>query len=191
MAELTEVPSESESKPSAPTTFTSSPSVAEFKLSLRAYLDAHPKFKGIAVGAFVFNVEGKLLLVQRAAHDSLPLRWEIPGGACDHDDESLLHAVARELWEESGLRAKFIGSLVGEGLVFFTRRGARMCKYSFMTEVEEYDVKLDPNEHQAYLWVTEDEARAGKCGDVEFKYTFREQKLAVLEAFRLNKGGQP
>ncbi|KAI2609171.1 NUDIX hydrolase domain-like protein [Hypoxylon sp. NC1633] len=155
---------------------------------MRAYLDAHPEFEGIAVGAFVFNPDGKLLLVQRAAHDSLPLLWEIPGGACDFEDESLLHAVARELWEESGLCTKSIDALVGKGLVFFTRRGHRMCKYSFMTEVEGYDVELDPNEHQAYLWVTEEEARAGKCGDVEFKYTFKEQQLAVYEAFGLKNG---
>ncbi|KAI1773647.1 NUDIX hydrolase domain-like protein [Hypoxylon cercidicola] len=186
MAKATEAPAGS--APSAPTTFTSSPSLAPFKLPLQAYLAAHPPFKGIAVGAFVFNEDGKLLLVQRAAHDSLPLLWEIPGGACDFEDESLLHAVARELWEESALRAKSIDTLVGEGLPFSTRRGTLMCKYSFLTQVEGYDVKLDPNEHQAFLWVTEEEAKTGKCGDVEFLYTFKEQQLAVYEAFEMMKG---
>ncbi|OTA62035.1 hypothetical protein K449DRAFT_382731 [Hypoxylon sp. EC38] len=189
MGELAEA--SSGSAPSAPTTFTSSPSVASFKQPLRAFLDAHPEFDGIAVGAFVFNPDGKLLLVQRAAHDSLPSLWEIPGGACDFEDESLLHAVARELWEESGLRAKYIVTLVGEGMVFFIKGNRRMCKYSFLTEVEGYNVKLDPNEHQAYLWVTEEEARTGKCGKVEFKYTFNEQREAVYEAFRLKNGGKP
>ncbi|KAI2636276.1 NUDIX hydrolase domain-like protein [Hypomontagnella submonticulosa] len=177
------------SAPSAPTAFTSSSSLANFQLPLRAYLEAHPEFWGIAVGAFVFNPEGRMLLVQRAAHDSMPLKWEIPGGACDYEDESLLHAVARELWEESGLRAKSIVTIVGEGVPFALRNGRRMCKYSFLTEVEGYDVKLDPNEHQAFLWVTEKEARAGKCGDVKFKYTFKEQEASVYEAFELVKSG--
>ncbi|KAI1401132.1 NUDIX hydrolase domain-like protein [Hypoxylon fuscum] len=188
MADSTNV--QAGSAPLAPTTFTSSPSVAAFKLPLQAYLDTHPNFQGIAVGAFVFNPEGKLLLVQRAAHDSLPLLWEIPGGACDFEDESLLHAVARELWEESNLHAKHVGPLVGEGLPFFIGKGLRMCKYSFMTQVEGYEVELDPNEHQAFLWVTEEEARAGKCGDVGFKYTFKEQQQAVYEAFKLKKEKQ-
>ncbi|KAI1105647.1 NUDIX hydrolase domain-like protein [Jackrogersella minutella] len=177
--------------PSGPTTFIFPPSLARFKLSLQEYLIAHPKFDGIAVGAFVFNPDGKLLLVQRAAHDSLPSLWEIPGGACDFEDESLLHAVARELWEESGLYAKSIVTLVGESRPFFVRGNRRMCKYSFLTEVEGYEVALDPNEHQAFLWVTEEEARSGKCGDVEFEYTFEEQREAVLESFQLKKEEQP
>ncbi|KAI1373014.1 NUDIX hydrolase domain-like protein [Hypoxylon crocopeplum] len=189
MTELMEAPSGS--APSAPTSFISSPSLAAFKMPMRAYLKAHTGFHGIAVGAFVFNEAGKLLLVQRAAHDSLPSLWEIPGGSCDFEDESLLHAAARELWEESGLRAKSIVSLVGEGLPFFIGKKRRMCKYSFLIEVEGYEVELDPNEHQSYLWVTEDEARAGKCGNVEFKYTFPEQQLAVYEAFEVTKGKQP
>ncbi|KAI5856793.1 NUDIX hydrolase domain-like protein [Durotheca rogersii] len=187
-----------------PTTFASLPAAAAFRVPLAAYLAARPEFGGVAVGAFVFDGGGRLLLVQRAAHDSMPLRWEVPGGACDADDATVLHAVARELWEESGLRATVVGALVpggggdrlrngaaettpGVGHVFFTRRGLRMCKYSFLTEVDGYDVRLDPNEHQAFLWVTEEEARARRCGDVAFEYTFREQMLEVYEAFRLNR----
>ncbi|KAI1766079.1 NUDIX hydrolase domain-like protein [Hypoxylon sp. FL1150] len=186
MAKTTEVTAGS--APAAPTNFTFPPSLAPFKMPLKAFLGAHPEYKGIAVGAFVFNPEGKVLLVQRAAHDSLPLLWETPGGACDYEDESLLHAVARELWEESALRATAIDALVGDGIPFSTRRGPLWCKYSFLTRVEGYDVKLDPNEHQAFLWVTEEEARAGKCGDVEFQYTFKEQQLSVYEAFGTMKG---
>ncbi|KAI2470527.1 NUDIX hydrolase domain-like protein [Annulohypoxylon bovei var. microspora] len=189
MGELTGA--SSGSAPSAPTTFTFSPSSASFNLSMREYLIAYPEFDAIAVGAFVFNPEGKLLLVQRAAHDSMPSLWEIPGGACDYEDESLLHGVARELWEESGLCANFIGPLVGEGREFFIRGNRRMCKYSFLAEVEGFEVTLDPNEHQAFLWVTEEEARSGRCGDVNFKYTFDEQQEAVYEAFQFRKGEQP
>ncbi|KAI1803177.1 NUDIX hydrolase domain-like protein [Daldinia bambusicola] len=171
--------------PPAPTPFTSSASLAGFKIPLRAYLQEHPEFNSVAVAAFVFNEEGKLLIVQRAAHDSFPLLWEVPGGACDYEDESLLHAVARELWEESGLRAKSIVTLVGKGLPIPYRGNRCMCKYSFLTEVEQYNVKLDPNEHQAFLWVTEEEAKAGRCGDVEFRYTTKDQRLTVCEAFKL------
>ncbi|KAH0837442.1 hypothetical protein AYO21_08958 [Fonsecaea monophora] len=77
----------------------------------------------------------RVLLVQRAAHDSAPLRWEAPGGACDPEDASILHAVARELWEEAGLVARRIGPLVAPGHVFVTRGGKRVCKFEFLVDV--------------------------------------------------------
>ena len=63
-----------------------------------------------------------------------------------------------------------------------------VCKFSFVVDVEPGDeVKLDPNEHEAFLWVSEEEARLGKCGDVEFKYTTARQKQIVLAAFELRR----
>lgn len=63
-----------------------------------------------------------------------------------------------------------------------------MTKFSFLVEVESSDdVKLDPVEHVAFMWVTEDEARNKKCGDVEFKYTMPRQMQVVLKAFEMKK----
>ncbi|ORY63477.1 NUDIX hydrolase domain-like protein, partial [Pseudomassariella vexata] len=181
--------------PSAPTTFTVAPSLSPFQVPLKDYLSSHPQFDGIASGALVFKPPTtssplQLLLVQRAAHDSMPLLWEIPGGACDHEDETLLHAVARELWEESGLKAKSIEEQVRGGDdeldgVFFTRKGSRLCKYSFLVAVEGFEVKLDANEHQRYVWVTEEEARAKRCGEVELVYTTKSQEAVVFKGFEV------
>jgi 8-oxo-dGTP pyrophosphatase MutT (NUDIX family) len=154
---------------------------------LGAHLEISKALDDVAVGAFVFDDADRLLLVQRAAHDSWPLCWEIPGGAVDVEDESLLHGVARELWEEAGLRARRVGELVGDGTIFATTRGLRVCSYAFFVEVEDYDVKLDPNEHQAFLWVTEDEARAKKCGDVHMVYTTKDRENGIMEAFRMRR----
>lgn len=88
------------------TTIASDSSIARFRVPLGAYLEKSPAIYGICVGAFVFDDADRLLVVQRAPHDSCPLRWEIPGGAVDAEDESLLHGLARELWEETGLRAR-------------------------------------------------------------------------------------
>ncbi|RYO88519.1 hypothetical protein DL762_003725 [Monosporascus cannonballus] len=219
--------------PAAPTTFTVSPSLAAFQKPLRAYLDADPQYDAIVVGACVFNSnrtttnattaigdkhnntpapatqqekdeeEPRILLLQRAPTDSMPLRWEVPGGACDHEDETLLHAVARELWEESGLRAASVEALVfsgsgtgtGTGVidpdVFFSRRGLRVRKFSFVVGVEEgpADVRLDPAEHVAFLWVTEEQARRGRCGVVALKFTTPRQREIVLEAFKMRRKG--
>ncbi|RYP70366.1 hypothetical protein DL769_004992 [Monosporascus sp. CRB-8-3] len=147
--------------------------------------------------------ELRILLLQRAPTDSMPLRWEIPGGTCDHEDETLLHAAARELWEESGLRVTSIEALVfsgsgtgtGAGVidrdVFFSRGGLRIRKFSFVVGVEEgpATVRLDPAEHTAFLWVTEEEARRGRCGDVALEFTTPRQREVVLEAFRVMREG--
>lgn len=51
------------------------------------------------------NEDDAILLLRRSASDTMPLRWEIPGGTVDTQDPSLLHGLTRELYEEAGLRA--------------------------------------------------------------------------------------
>ena len=147
-----------------------------------------------------------MLLLQRSASDSMPLRWETPGGAVDDGDPSILHAVARELHEEAGLVAKSIDAVVRpEGRLFTISQGRRVCKFEFVVAVERegegeggggdgmvgWNVKLDPNEHQAYVWATEEECRNEKVrdgdGEVEIRFTTEEQKEIICEAFQLRK----
>ncbi|KAI0436610.1 NUDIX hydrolase domain-like protein [Xylaria telfairii] len=172
---------------SAPTLFTSDLSVASFNVPLGTYLESSPALQGVCVGAFVFDDADRLLLVQRAPHDSYPLQWEVPGGTIDAEDKSVLHGLVRELWEETGLWARGVSGLVGKGYTFLTRRPLCVCKYSFVVDVEAFDVKLDANEHAAFLWVTEDEAKARKCGDVSLVYTTKNQEDAILESFRIER----
>ncbi len=55
----------------------------------------------VAVGAFVFDREGRVLLVQRAKDPGKGL-WTVPGGRLE-PRETLAQAVAREVREETGL----------------------------------------------------------------------------------------
>jgi 8-oxo-dGTP pyrophosphatase MutT (NUDIX family) len=182
--------------------FTAHPSTASFAVPCETYLSTHPsekfKYKFIATGALVFDTSTpeRVLLIQRAAHDSMPSRWEIPGGGCDEEDPSILHSVARELWEEAGLTATSIGPQVGEGCIFLTRSGNLVCKFSFLVDAEKaaggkLDVKLDPSEHQNYVWAAEEEVKARKVGDVELKFTTKAQEAVVLEAFRARREMNP
>jgi 8-oxo-dGTP pyrophosphatase MutT (NUDIX family) len=177
--------------------FTSHPSTTSFAASSQTYLSNHPgaHYKYIATGALVFDHSSppgpRILLIQRAASDSMPGRWEIPGGGCDDDDESILHAVARELWEEVGLHATRIGPPVGKPHFFLSRSEKLVCKFHFLVESREpmtagrLDVTLNPVEHQRFVWASEEEVRAGAVGDVELKFTTRDLEDTVLEAFRL------
>jgi 8-oxo-dGTP pyrophosphatase MutT (NUDIX family) len=183
----------------SPLKFTYSPSLAEFAISVKEYLDQHPEYDGIAGGALIFDSKDRLLIMQRAAHDSMPNLWEIPGGAIDFTDDTILHGMGREVFEEAGLRVSKLNCLVGPGdghavFISSTKR-LKICKFTFQVEVEGTEmVTLDPNEHQDYLWVTAKDClnhRVERDGAaVEFKFTRPAQEATILEGFRLRIGAK-
>ncbi|KIM99741.1 hypothetical protein OIDMADRAFT_146347 [Oidiodendron maius Zn] len=177
--------------------FTAHPSNSPFTASSQVYISNQPgvKYKYLATGALVFDDSNssapRILLIQRSASDSMPGLWEVPGGGVDDDDESILHAVARELWEEAAISTVSIGPLVGNPHFFFSPSGNQICKFNFLVEAKSVegrlDVKLNPEEHQSFIWASEDEVRARKAGDVELEFTMTDLEATVLEAFRTRK----
>ncbi|WYZ39077.1 hypothetical protein EsH8_III_000991 [Colletotrichum jinshuiense] len=182
----------------------------------------------------------RVLLVRRSATEAaVPLKWELPGGSAESADGDSLAAAARELWEETGLRARRAAALVGcyewagmtdgdravavpgdqgwglpgggVGIVEAARAGAADAdadgggrppkaaaggrrdawrKYTYLFEVEtaadgSVRVVLDPEEHDAFVWATEDDVRGDRCGDVQLDWTSQNQKLDVLNAFEV------
>ena len=57
------------------------------------------------VVAAVIEKNGKLLVCQRTRHQTMPLKWEFPGGKFE-EGEQPRDALRRELEEELGIRAK-------------------------------------------------------------------------------------
>jgi 8-oxo-dGTP diphosphatase len=55
----------------------------------------------VSVGAFVFDRDGRVLLVERARPPSAGM-WTVPGGRLERG-ETLAQAVSREVREETGL----------------------------------------------------------------------------------------
>ena len=144
----------------------------------------------------------RVLIVQRAAEEALPNAWEIPGGSAELHEPNLVASAARELYEETGLRAHTVTASLGmytwtdvdtEGEVLRRRDGteSKWRKFSFLAEVEGGDglelprVLLDPHEHQAFVWATKDEAEADQVGDVKIEWTSPEQKADVIRSFEL------
>lgn len=116
----------------------------------QSWLDQHPQFDQLAVGAFIFAQQSKeqperqeprFLLVQRAKTESaFPNRWEVPGGSAELSDPTVFHSVAREVFEETGLHlARFVRQ-IGLGVEFTTgsKKGKKKwLKLSFEIEVAE------------------------------------------------------
>ena len=61
------------------------------------------EFQQAAVGGFIVDAKGLVLLVKRSSKDDfLPKLWELPGGGVDFG-ESPQKALKREIFEEVGL----------------------------------------------------------------------------------------
>ena len=225
-------------------------------IPLHEFLRQYPKYEVLAVGAFIFtpveldpSAQLRVLQVQRAATErSFPNLWEVPGGGADEKDPTILHSVAREIFEETGLHLTRFVREVGNGFEFKTgprHRPKIWLKLTFEIEVAEIGsailhnlpllgsdeirkgdggmesssqarkkldsipVILDPVEHKAHRWVSEQELReegsyfvesgTQEDFDIDVKNTGNEagalklvssdQMALTLLAFKLHKDG--
>ncbi|CZS95036.1 uncharacterized protein RAG0_04844 [Rhynchosporium agropyri] len=176
--------------------FTFSPTLASFDVPKKTCLSSPSmgKYQAIATGALIFTpTSNKILVLQRAPTDSSPNKWENPGGGVDDTDATILHGVAREVLEETGLIVTHINRLVTvdgeEGFAFESSKGLRIIKFAFDVEVDSVDeVKLDKNEHRGFLWASEKECRERRMEDgYQIEFTGKWQYECILEGFRLRK----
>ncbi|GJC83001.1 hypothetical protein ColLi_05839 [Colletotrichum liriopes] len=113
--------------PSPPLSYTTAPALLPYTLRFHPYNpsaaapDVYHTHR-LCVGAAVLSLPPspspsnppRILILRRSTQEkALPNRWELPGGAAESIDGDSLAAAARELWEETGLRAKRFVALVG------------------------------------------------------------------------------
>ncbi|KAF7543969.1 hypothetical protein G7Z17_g10315 [Cylindrodendrum hubeiense] len=194
---MTEAPSVAKSPPGLDFTFDES--VSEWNIPGPQWLKLNEKtWDGLASGALVFDDKDRILLVQRAPNDSMPNLWEIPGGAVDDDDPSVLYGCARELWEEAGLVARHVKHVIPDGFngkpgAVFTNRTGKIfwCKFSFEVDViDTREVKLDPNEHQDFVWATEEEVINQAIGERKIPLANSLIVNILREGFQLRRSGK-
>ncbi|KAH0558377.1 hypothetical protein GP486_004967 [Trichoglossum hirsutum] len=155
----------------------------------------------------------RLLLVKRSAMDSYPGCWEVPSGSVERTDLTISDAVAREVLEETKLRvSRFVGEVRGQPVHWWSRQGGgiRVLKLSFEVEVvelperltarrtslahdgpseslnlDDVPVVLNPDEHEAYEWVTREELEKGyETGKYKL---IRDQYRVLLAGFSQHK----
>ena len=105
---------------------------------------------GLVVCVWVYNDNGQLLLTRRAPEKSFAGTWENSGGAAKAGETSL-QAIARELFEETGIRAE-----ESEFQLIETGRN-RNCHYDFYCihrNVPIEDIVLLPGETDDVQWAT-------------------------------------
>ncbi|KAF2420764.1 hypothetical protein EJ08DRAFT_598096 [Tothia fuscella] len=161
----------------------------------------HQDTSHVAIGALIFKyAQGdepdRILLIRRATTDSMPNRWEIPGGACDLEDETIFHSLAREVHEETGLTVTKVVDFV-DGSSYVTRsttegKGGEWDSLYLQDEAtkgyaelanpheEDVQVTLDPNEHSAYAWATNEEVLGEK-----HEITAESQRRIILKGFQM------
>ena len=104
----------------------------------------------IATGVAVLR-DGKILMVRRVADDYLGGVYELPGGGVDQD-ETITEGAIREAREETGLIVSRVIARFA-GFDYSTDRKPKVRQVNFLVEVEPGDIALNPDEHDAYVWV--------------------------------------
>ena len=112
----------------------------------------HGEF-GLVVCVWVYDGAGKLLMTRRAPGKSYAGTWENSGGAAKAGENSR-QAIVRELYEETGIRAReedfeFLGS--------DRDRNAFYDFYCLKRAVPLEEIVLLPGETDAVKWVTFEE----------------------------------
>lgn len=96
--------------------------------------------------------DGKLLVCQRTKHQSMPLKWEFPGGKIE-PGEGAQDALYRELEEELGIKAT-IGPCVTT--IRHTYDGGPAFELQFFL-VQEFDGEIQNRIFREVRWVEKSE----------------------------------
>jgi 8-oxo-dGTP pyrophosphatase MutT (NUDIX family) len=169
-------------------TFTFSPSLTPYNTPLASYLTANPGLTNLVVSAIIIH-DNRALLVQRAPHDGFPLKWECPGGCVDMTDPSILHAVCREAYEETGLGVGHVVDVV-DTLEFDGSKETKWRKLTFLValgadgEGGMPSVCLNDEEHVDAVWAAEEEVLTGRAGGRDIVFAYDAQRQTLLGVLR-------
>ena len=138
---------------------------------------------GLVVCVWVYDGKGNLLLTRRAPGKSFAGTWENSGGAAKAGEDSRT-AIARELFEETGIRAeKEEFEYIGSGRA----RHAHYDFYCLKRETPLEEIVLQPGETDDVRWVSMEQAwamvKAGEiCRVIGRQFKRQEQDLLIRQS---------
>jgi 8-oxo-dGTP pyrophosphatase MutT (NUDIX family) len=142
--------------------FQVAPSLTVFQQSLPQYLLSLPESSRpvkVVVGVLIFSPKPSVLLLQRSATERVyPNLWELPSGKVELDDETLLHAAARECKEETGLEVTEF-TAAAESFEYTIEGRGRTLQLNFLANVRDVEEVAVSEEHQAFGWYSEEEIK--------------------------------
>ena len=109
------------------------------------------KFTKVAVHSLI-RKNSKILISRRSElNNYMPGYWDFPGGSVEHGEHKE-QALRREIMEETGLRVK-IGKIIS---VFDYLSGPDRHQWQLVFECQYVSgrVKLNPEEHDRYKWIS-------------------------------------
>jgi 8-oxo-dGTP pyrophosphatase MutT (NUDIX family) len=112
------------------------------------------KVFGVLVSAAAFYDDSILLLRRSLDQKFMPGAWSLPAGKIQPWEESLEHAVLRELEEEAGIGGKVLASL---GMTWFEsvyyRQPLQHIQHNFAIAADSPDVELRDGSNMAHMWL--------------------------------------
>ncbi|MGI6038030.1 MAG: (deoxy)nucleoside triphosphate pyrophosphohydrolase [Limnochordia bacterium] len=102
-------------------------------------------------GAIIVH-RGKILIGQRKETDSVPLKWEFPGGKIE-EGETPQECLQREIWEELSLKVR-VGDYFGRSVYAYDHGTIDLVLYWAYCEGTPLP---KPRAHRAIRWVAIEE----------------------------------
>jgi 8-oxo-dGTP diphosphatase len=106
----------------------------------------------VVVGAVISRTDGRVLLLRRTPSDFMGGLWELPSGKVDSADESMLDALAREVYEETGLKISDADGYLG-AFDYLSGSGLPTRQHTFTAPVDADSAVTLSDEHDLASWL--------------------------------------
>ena len=136
--------------------------------------------KGLIVHTLITNNNGEVLILQRSKQDNvLPEYWDLPGGTLEDGEDPALGAI-RETKEEIGINMNILRLFFHKSNID-VEKNKQFITLVFSAKSSDTKIVLNPEDHQAFLWIKPSEINKYKTVD------YLKECLAVYRDLNLIK----
>ena len=107
------------------------------------------KIEKTLVGVVIFNNEDEVLLLKRDADDFMNALLELPGG--EVVDNDIMHSLVSEVKDKTNLNVISVDEILPE-FDYTSGSGKKTRQLNFVVTVANYDIKINNEDYQTYMW---------------------------------------